>query len=300
MSLLDLEWVDVRNTYLRYFWCLQCNANRSTLAPEQSKFQAETPFDMNETKHFVLAQDADLESLRDGAPQIYWSEPKSVQGARWLQTMVSVVSVSASGSSFSVDVVAQYSFDGRSWIDFGRSLIDGDDSGGVATTGNHREAYAGDSNVEFAAPFVRFGIVVGGETGSPGTQQVIRLTAVVAVMYSLDSIMNRPLSGAAGFMFLSSQSPGVVDNSVFTATPAREGYIGVSVSSMVASVSNLKLQGSADRSNWFDVATIAASVTDGYHTAYVSNWLPRYLRLIYTSDGSGSGTIDNVDLMLRS
>jgi|GEM_PF-4379426 len=258
---------------------------------------------MNPSTHVVLAQDADLESLRDGAPQIYWSEPGTYQatsGARWLQTMLSVISFSDETATFSADIVAQYSFDGRSWVNFGRSLIDSSDSGGVTAIGNHQLPYAGDSNVEFAAPYVRFGVVVGGEPGSPGAQQVVRLTAVVAIMGGEDTIINRQLSGAAGYSIQPSVANELIIGSMFDATPAREGWVGVLLSSITGAVTDLKVQGSPDGTNWFDVVVIAATAANGYQAGYISSWSPRYLQVVYTGNGSAAGTVDQIDIMLRS
>ncbi len=141
---------------------------------------------MNQTI-ITLAKDADLESLPNGAPQIYWTNPSTwglcagAAGVRLQATILQVTSAPVTGTpDTSLRIIGQWSPDGRSWTDLLGSL---DGSSGpqalnpASLGGLFQNQYAG-APYEMA-PFVRFGIEVSREGGRQGR---VRASADIVVL----------------------------------------------------------------------------------------------------------------------
>jgi len=138
----------------------------------------------------TLAKDADLESLPNGSPQIYWTDRSTwgmcagVAGVRLQATILQVTTAPVSGDPDTyLRVIGQWSSDSRSWTDFQGSL-----DGGLGSQAMDPSTIAPFFQNQYAgtpyemAPFVRFGIEVS-RTG--GRQGRVRGSADIVVLDTL-------------------------------------------------------------------------------------------------------------------
>lgn len=131
----------------------------------------------------ALATDADLESLPDGAPEIYWTSGPSMQEGSGAVQLYLHAEILSRANVTKLRFIGQWSVDGRTWYDMAGPL-DGlaSDSAGPDAGTCLAVPYAG--LPQEYAPFQRFGISV---TGSPlaeglARQGRARLSAAVTIL----------------------------------------------------------------------------------------------------------------------
>lgn len=128
----------------------------------------------------TLADDQLLDSLPDGAPQLYWTQAALGEGCVGaLQLMVQAELLILSEID-GVRLIGQWSADGRSWNDF-YAPLDGEAAGSDGwTTPGTKVVFYGGLPHEFA-PYVRFGLQVTGNVAQGRLGQA-RLSASVTVL----------------------------------------------------------------------------------------------------------------------
>lgn len=128
----------------------------------------------------VLAADQVLDSLPDGAPQLYWTQASLGEGCVGaLQLMVQAELLLLTEID-GVRLIGQWSADGHSWNDF-YALLDGESVDGAGwTTQGTKVVFYGGLPQEYA-PYVRFGLQVTGNVAQ-GRMGQARLSASVTVL----------------------------------------------------------------------------------------------------------------------
>lgn len=142
-----------------------------------------------------LARDADLESLPNGAPQIYWTDPSTwgmcagAAGVRMQGTILQVTISPEGGADTYIGLIGQWSTDGRSWTDF-LSTVDGQVGPQLLQPGSagsvFHAQYAG-APYEMA-PFVRFGAQVARDGDRQGR---VRCSVDIVVLDALDASVSQ-------------------------------------------------------------------------------------------------------------
>ncbi len=144
----------------------------------------------------TLAKDADLESLPNGAPQIYWTEPftwgmcAGAAGVRVQGTILQLTVAPDTGLADTyIGLIGQWSNDQRSWTDFLTS-VDGQVGPQLLQPGSAGSVFNGQyAGAPYEmAPFVRFGAVVARNGGRQGR---IRCSIDFVVLDTLDASVSQ-------------------------------------------------------------------------------------------------------------
>lgn len=132
----------------------------------------------------TLARDADLESLPDGSPSVYWSDAATwgwCAGAAGVRMQALVLATTP--STFAV-ILGQYSNDGRTWFDF-ESTIDGQTTPDALDPTNGKFSIRQHAGPPWEmAPYVRYGLRVWRTGGGQGR---VRMTCDLIVLARLDA-----------------------------------------------------------------------------------------------------------------
>ena len=246
-----------------------------------------------------VADDVNLESLPDGNPQIHYASPSTygmTQGARALQVYLDILSI-VSGTS--VHLVFDWSQDGRTWHSSVFSLDNLLSSADYkSATGFYPFFYIGQPHVELAASYVRYGIIVYGTTGAPGTMGTVRLTCSVVALKSLAQLAH---------------TWDLADTTTMddTQTDARVGNI-LTTEGLSTLVVNGVLSGAPGAAITFDIQTStrydtdamwktvgSLSVSDGNVFTIEASQVLTFTRIVYTSTTASSVTL-RMDVLGRS
>jgi hypothetical protein len=239
-----------------------------------------------------LAQDQELESLPNGAPQIYWSQAAMSQecsGGVQMMIQAEILSLLPT-SDCSVRLLGQWSVDSRTWHDF-YSPLDGDlASGNGWTTLGNKLYYYGGLPQEYA-PYVRFGLQVTGNVTPPGTQGKARLSAAVTLLpWSMPAT-----EALADGLDVDSDTP------VYSAPVATANYRSAVVCATISAYTNsgnallsVEVSPFADPATaiWVPLASFAPVAADGPLAPLAVSLFGQQMRLKCTRASGATATFD--------
>jgi hypothetical protein len=236
----------------------------------------------------VLGENVTLFSLRNGDPDIHWTDPLTAMlGARGARLYYNVAAVNGTAQ---IGFFGRSSIDGRSnWAPWDRQ-IDGKviSVNPITTVGSGSQDYAADF-AEFS-PYVQFGIQV--QSGA-ATQASVTLTALILPIMDDAVVGNIALVPAATALAASITPPTLIGTAVLVAAFANA--VIVMNPNLTGGTATLYAMGSTSGSagSWFPLVTAGTTiaVTGSVMASIVVPQLVQYLQLAYTSTAGTGGTI---------
>ncbi len=254
---------------------------------------------MNNTlKQFTLVRDALLESMPNGDPQIYWSDPVTwgnLQGAAGIRLIATLFQATTNTTA---QIIAQWGVDGKSWTDFVESL-DGQPATPVSLSAEATQfAYQYTGLPEEFSGLVRVGVMV---ARSVSTQARIRLSADIL---PLTAVAANTLTIAEDAVVSSTGTPDTVGKVIVSNAYDRGTVYARTLGAYTAGDTTLFVQTSMYNSTtysgtWRTIATLASVFTaTGQERAIAFTGADRYLRVVGVRSVAGDSILD-VDVFVR-
>ena len=249
-------------------------------------------------KQFTLVRDALLESMPNGDPQIFWSDPitwSQLQGASGLRLLATLFQATEDTTAV---IIAQWGVDGKSWTDFVESL-DGQSNPLTELTAEATQfAYQYSGLPEEFSGLVRIGVKV---ARSGSVQGRIRLSADILPLAKLAATMLTVAEDAT----VDSVTPTVetVGKVLVTNAYDRGTVYARTLGAYTAGDTTLFVQTSAYNSatyadTWRTIGTLAVFTATGQERALAVTGLDRYVRIVGYRSAAGSSILD-VDMFVR-
>ncbi len=233
----------------------------------------------------ILAKDRDLTSLRDGRPDIFWSDVATLGtclGAKGIRVYLNVLGL---GAGTSLAFVGRFGIDGRTWTNFWRQ-IDGRTTGNpINAVGSVVNDYA--AGPEEFAPSTSFGIQVTGDVVGV-VQGTVRLSAVIVPIFTDALLVSINLAYAAALA--AGQTRTVLGDRQLVSSFKRAVLIADVTAFAGANTITLYIQGSDDLSNFYDLGNSGAIAANGLYPIEL-NTLTKYIRLVYSSGAGTTATL---------
>jgi hypothetical protein len=247
----------------------------------------------------ALANDAELESLADGTPQVYWTEGPLGEEASGARQVLLHAEVLSRVRCDAIRFVAQWSVDNRSWQDVPGYAIDGLAAASAGPDAGEALFFAYTGLPRNYAPHQRYGISVTGDPDASGIARLgrARLSATV-------SLVPGPVSTTQTLCTALAVTAGNTGSSDATGiAPFGRAVVIVDVSAFAASGSNptlaVEVSGGDGESTavWLQVASDSLTAT-GQYLLDLPLLVGNQLR-VAVSCPAGAGVTFSARVMLR-